>query len=326
MDQHAAASAWSRGAALRRAAPAAEALVLGRAYLLAGAVCGVTAAAPFSATAPRATGVVLAVVGVAGGALLVRHRRTVPVALANGLLALATLLIGWCVARATTPAGAAVTAASVTWVAVYSAAFHTRRVMAAHLALLGTTLAVALAAGPAVSPAQTWVFLMATAAGMAFVLHGRVDVLRSDASHDPLTGALSRRGFQHHALQQMALSARHGHPVTLALLDLDGFKQVNDAHGHTAGDAVLVALAREWRAALRPGDSLGRHGGDEFVLLLPSTDAAGAEALLDRLGRTVTVSRWSAGVAQWDGHTLEEWFEAADAHLYRAKAGRGRPA
>ena len=125
---------------------------------------------------------------------------------------------------------------------------------------------------------------------------------------------------------------RHGHPLSIAMLDLDHFKRINDTHGHKTGDEVLVAAAHAMGTHLRAEDQLGRLGGEEFLVLLPDTDADGRRRTWPRS----CAPRWpraptpvpvtvSIGVATWDGETPEELLHRADEALYAAKdAGRDR--
>ena len=109
------------------------------------------------------------------------------------------------------------------------------------------------------------------------------------------------------------------------MIDLDGFKAVNDWRGHAAGDQMLVELAETWTTRLRRCDVIGRHGGDEFVLLLPATEAAQATRVLERLQDGSPI-RWSSGVAQWRlGESFEACLSRADTNLYQAKPGRVLP-
>lgn len=111
--------------------------------------------------------------------------------------------------------------------------------------------------------------------------------LRSMAMTDFLTKALNRRAFTERAEQQMALAHRTGLPLALLMIDVDHFKQVNDEYGHAAGDAVLVEIARVIGGCIRKQDTLGRYGGEEFGVLLPSTDQAGAMVVAEKLRNAV---------------------------------------
>ncbi len=295
-----------------------ESRILALAYVAAGVVVGATALFPFSPTAPRALGAVLALAGIGIGALLRAGGDRVRGWHLHGALGLATALIGLCVASSTTPNGTILTAMSFLWVGVFSAAFHRRRVLMRHLAGIGAALGAGLWAAAATSAPQTWFFLMATVGCIALVLNGRIVDLRLEATTDELTGALSRRAFRTVAEREMARAARTGQPLTLAVVDLDDFKRINDEQGHAAGDAVLAGLARSWRRTLRADDVVGRFGGDEFILLLPHTDPPTAGTVLAWL--RADLCAWSAGVAAWRGQDFDEWFRAADHDLYRVKA------
>ncbi len=154
------------------------------------------------------------------------------------------------------------------------------------------------------------------------------------ASVDRLTGAWNRRRFEEAAAAEMALARRRRAPVSLAILDLDHFKRVNDTHGHGAGDLVLAEAAATFRRELRTSDALVRWGGEEFLVLLPATSLIGAATLAEKLRTALEVQRFtpayivtvSAGVAEHlPDESLGTWIERADRALYRAKAeGRNR--
>jgi diguanylate cyclase (GGDEF)-like protein/PAS domain S-box-containing protein len=155
---------------------------------------------------------------------------------------------------------------------------------------------------------------------------------------DHLTGVANRRGFFHAAELELGRARRFPRPIALALFDLDHFKRVNDTHGHPAGDAVLRAFADAMRGTFRAVDVVARVGGEEFAVLLPSTDVPQACAVARRLlaaveGLTVRVDgaevtfTVSAGVAGWEPSMagIDELQKRADRALYAAKeAGRNR--
>jgi diguanylate cyclase (GGDEF)-like protein len=153
--------------------------------------------------------------------------------------------------------------------------------------------------------------------------------LADSSRTDPLTGCLNRRGFGDRTAAAMAEAERSGTPVTLVLLDLDHFKEVNDTHGHRAGDELLAWTGQELRADLRAKDAVGRQGGDEFAMLLPGTGAADAEAVVERLReRLRPCAPGSLGHATFpaDGNDFSELLLVADERLYRDKAARERRA
>lgn len=157
------------------------------------------------------------------------------------------------------------------------------------------------------------------------------DELRVLAVRDPLTGAYNRRILDEVAPSFFGAAARGHGPVALVLLDLDRFKDVNDVDGHAAGDALLIALARHLHGGVRADDVVVRFGGEEFAVLMPGLDAAGAGVRIDALRQRwrVDVARttFSAGVASApaDGADLDALLRVADDALYEAKrAGRDR--
>ncbi|MEV4281046.1 GGDEF domain-containing protein [Actinoplanes xinjiangensis] len=153
--------------------------------------------------------------------------------------------------------------------------------------------------------------------------------LADSSRTDPLTGCLNRRGFEERVAAELADAERGGSPVTLVLLDLDHFKEVNDTHGHRAGDELLTWTAQELRADLRTHDVVGRQGGDEFAMLLPGTGAADAEVVVERLRERLRVcSPASLGAATFPGDASDVagLLLAADQRLYQDKAVRVRRA
>lgn len=146
--------------------------------------------------------------------------------------------------------------------------------------------------------------------------------LADAARMDPLTGVANRRAWNEHVALRLAEAARDDEPLSVALFDLDGFKEFNDDWGHQRGDHLLVAVAQGWEAALRDEDFLARYGGDEFAVLMPGCAAEEAAAAVQRLTE-VAPERASAGVAQWDGReSADELVARADAALLRSKRER----
>jgi diguanylate cyclase (GGDEF)-like protein len=160
-------------------------------------------------------------------------------------------------------------------------------------------------------------------AGLLRQVERQAAQLAALARNDGLTGIPNRRTWDHALSRACAGAATTGAPLTVAMLDLDHFKDFNDAAGHGAGDLLLKGATAAWRSALPEDVFLARYGGEEFALLFPGRTAAGAYAELDAL-RAVTPSgqTFSVGIAAWDG--TEEPAAAvarADALLYEAKRG-----
>jgi diguanylate cyclase (GGDEF)-like protein len=164
------------------------------------------------------------------------------------------------------------------------------------------------------------------------------DELYQLATSDPLTGLYNRRQFQELMEKEILRATRHARPLTLALLDIDHFKSVNDRYGHPAGDGVIRAIANLLRQSARADQLVARIGGEEFALVYPeqtSRDAAigterlrtAVEALPHTLGGSAQRITLSIGLATWERgmQGLSDLMRAADAQLYRAKqAGRNR--
>jgi diguanylate cyclase (GGDEF)-like protein len=155
------------------------------------------------------------------------------------------------------------------------------------------------------------------------------------AMFDPLTGLYNRRFAEPCIEAEVLRSRRNGTPLTLLMLDLDGFKQINDRYGHAAGDVALQAVAERLRKAVRGSDLAARLGGDEFLLLLPECDLGQLWHVLARLtpfeievgGQKIPVT-FSAGWKQHEpGETYKDLLEAADRALYEKKraSGSSRP-
>ena len=190
----------------------------------------------------------------------------------------------------------------------------------------GTTLTLS-----AVWNALTQLVVLTLVAVLLDSLHRALEHQRRLAAVDSLTGALNRRAFEIAAERERLRSARHGTALSLAYLDVDHFKSANDRLGHHAGDRVLAEVARAIAAAIRGTDLFARMGGDEFVVLLPETDAREAMTVVQRVRAAAASAARAAGypVALSAGITtfrfppesVDAMLAAADDLLYKAKAG-----
>lgn len=202
---------------------------------------------------------------------------------------------------------------------------------AVHTRKDGTQIDVSISASPIADPSGELV-------GVATIVRDiskRVryqDELRFLAEHDPLTGAGNRRRFERDLNDQVTRFRRYGEHASLLMIDIDGFKAVNDEHGHKAGDDALTQVAALLRERLRATDSVARIGGDEFAVLLPYATAEQAVILradlarrireleIDVGGGTMISISASIGIAHVSEHTSgDELLRAADQAMYRHK-------
>jgi diguanylate cyclase len=176
--------------------------------------------------------------------------------------------------------------------------------------------------------------------GSAAWLQAVVDALCDLSSRDPLTGLANRRHFELALSREIDRVARVGEPALVLAVDIDRFKQVNDTHGHAAGDQVIRFVGDALLDCVRPMDTVARYGGEEFAVILPNCPPAFGQAVAERIRRkvergsvrlptqqdlAVTISIGGAFAPQWVRSSIALWMERADRQLYRAKAeGRNR--
>ena len=165
------------------------------------------------------------------------------------------------------------------------------------------------------------------------------DAMRDQASRDPLTGILNRNAIFELFRKELSRALRENNEIAIVMVDIDHFKDLNDTHGHMAGDAVLREFTGRIARSLRPYDGVGRYGGEEFLVVLPGCELRAAMKHAERLralmadvrfdtseGRhTVTSSLGVASTASSEQKDMDSLIRAADAALYRAKRnGRNR--
>lgn len=189
---------------------------------------------------------------------------------------------------------------------------------------VGALLAYAPAPEAFAEPEARVLELLANMLASALARGQLIQRLSEQAITDELTGVLNRRAWNQQLQLATARARRTGNPLSVALLDLDGFKQVNDRQGHAAGDALLVAAANRWSAVLRHGELLGRIGGDEFAVLMENTDPDAAHQAANRLQHALpTHCSTSTGTATWNRHeNTTSLLARADTQMYEHKRTR----
>ena len=276
-------------------------------------------------------GLMLAVDGASGvlALLVIPWRRVVASAWREGIFlawSLLTVAMIWLSALVDGGADSPLQVALFLPVVFASLSFPVRGVVAT--ALLAEVGFLSLALDGGLSDGYVLVFGAALAGTSAMALwqatiHAawRRELARSSTT-DPLTHLLNRRGFAMASERAIAELARHGRPVTLAVIDLDYLKAYNDQHGHQAGDELLHWVGQRLSESVRAGDAVARLGGDEFAVLLPDTTPAAAEPVVTRLSSALAErAPHCLGIASapQQGVSFDDLYRNADAALYERK-------
>lgn len=300
------------------------ATAVGLLYAFGGVGCLLGAAFPMGPQTPIGLSESFGIVGVVVGPTLIALRRRVTITILNAALCSATVLVSVLVSFTGPPVGVVLTGVFYMCIALIAAYFLTALQARAHsfLAVSGFSAGVLASGVPRL--VVPWFVITVAVLGAAELLRRVVAQLRRQAALDPLTGLANRAYFRVTAERELALACRSGTRFSIALLDLDEFKAVNDTYGHVAGDALLSEIALAWQAELRRSDLMSRYGGDEFALIMPDTDHDEALHVVERL-RGAHPAEWSVGVATWDNDVdLKQLLQRTDSDLYNAKNARAR--
>jgi diguanylate cyclase (GGDEF)-like protein len=175
---------------------------------------------------------------------------------------------------------------------------------------------------PANEEDETWSRLQMTVdRAMSCAARRGFEQLERAACVDALTGVLNRRAFERDVRREIGRCARHGGIFSVAMIDVDGLKAINDSKGHGAGDSSLRAVARALLGSIRGEDTAYRIGGDEFAALLPEATSRQAETVMARVAAaSPTGFTWGVANCPVDGPTIETLLASADARLYRRRA------
>lgn len=209
------------------------------------------------------------------------------------------------------------------WLILFVALYFRPLVALAYIAAAGVAYALVLEFGPSVDkPVIAWFSIFGTGSLLAVVVLGLMRILHQMGSQDVLTGLPNRRSWEERVQQEIERARRDGTPLSLAVIDIDQFKVVNDRDGHHFGDRLLREFATGWSETTRTGgDFLARIGGDEFGYLAPGSDEVSVQRAVVRLSEVSPNGvRCSVGTATWDGvESAAELFRRADEAMYRAK-------
>ena len=247
-------------------------------YGIGGLMCLFAAVFPISKTAPTTLATVLGILLILMSLGLLRFgvrlsTRGLQVAALAG-----TIFNSILVANCTTDYGGALNSFAYLWIGIYAGQFFEPRAARFQAAALVVASGVALWLSGLPGMVTAW-SLVAGSSVLATESLARLNSrLRLQLVTDSLTGLLNRPGFVAAAERMRSVGDRTGLPISIALIDLDQFKQVNDLQGHAAGDELLVELGRDWQVELRGSEVLARFGGDEFALALVGTEKAGAKS------------------------------------------------
>lgn len=193
--------------------------------------------------------------------------------------------------------------------------------------LLGTDLLATANLAPIATSIIALLIVGYLTASLVHAIHVSNRTLLKMASRDSLTGLFNRRAFDDLVKPIHEMARRSGRPYCVIAIDVDGLKRINDTGGHSAGDRAIMGLAHRLQACKRGSDIVARYGGDEFVMLLPETDAVGGKKMMERL---ISITKddqqsISVGLAAFPEHgqSLEELLDHADSAMYLSKASGG---
>jgi len=298
-----------------------KALALAALYLAGATLAAVVGlVAPEGSTDPL-TSSLIGASGFPTAAFLYAFRNRLPDWTFHALLAAGGVIVGVGVCFSTGSGPSVGVAAFFVWIALYAGFFFDWPALVGHLVAVGVVFAIALGIAHGGDSRAVWILLMGACVAAGTIIGWLTRQIRTLAATDVLTGLPNRQAFASMLPREMARAERHGSPLCLAVVDLDGFKEINDTHGHQMGDRILAELPSRVRPTLRGSDVLARYGGDEFVVLLPDCPLEEARLVLGRMIST-GVPHCSVGVTAWiQGEPPDRFLARADRALYEAKRG-----
>ncbi len=270
--------------------------------------------------------IIPAAIAVVCAGVLWRYGRRAPTWLFHAVVQVGNLVIGLSIVLAG-PVEVHLYPLFYMWGIIYAFHFFSLRASLLHYLVAATEYAVLLLIrGSDASWISMWFVKMGSFLVVGLLVYHLTERIRALAHNDTVTGLKNRRTFEVELEDEM--NRRNGDPLLwVILMDLDGFKEVNDSLGHQAGDRFLKEAAAAWSETIRSGDLLARYGGDEFAVILRDCSREHGEAVTERLRSAVPNGHTcSIGMAHWNGlETSAELLRRVDKALYEAKAaGRDR--
>lgn len=206
------------------------------------------------------------------------------------------------------------------WVALFAALNFSIKSFVYLIAFIGIEYGFLLIAIHDSAPVERWLQIMGTSLVAGGTVALLIDELRDNSLQDPLTKLANRRAWTAKLEEDRKQAIRSGLPLSVAMIDLDDMKQINDEQGHAAGDRVLRVLGSKWPKLLRSGTQLARIGGDEFSIIAPETTQSELQTTITRLSESTPEITFSVGIACFDGtESAESLIARADKLMYKMK-------
>lgn len=207
------------------------------------------------------------------------------------------------------------------WIALAVALIYPLKTGIFYIGISGIVYAFVLYITHSAVPVERWVEIIGASTVAGGTVSLLVNELKSNSLQDPLTKLPNRRAWTLRIADDFSRARHTSLPLSVAMVDLDGLKEINDEFGHAAGDRLLKRLGSRWGSLMINGSLLARLGGDEFVILAPGSDAKGLQETVITLAQSTPDIQFSVGIATWDGiESYERLLARADEKMYHVKA------